>query len=223
MLITHHTERSACRRSERRAFEPYFRIVHNTSALRLWRYTDGNRMRQLHRLMSRDFSRLFLFAMVVAAALMRCTAQDHRCLDKIYPVGESRLGAKFQFDQGFDGDAGGAYSCDLQMRPSELRVALDRFRNAVLYHDSRSVIAVVGFPVKAHVHESLEANSKVKTLTIRNVSEWYSFQDRYFTPIHKALVDYSYLDNVTAAGGRSPGVMIGLGAFWFQSSLEAGR
>jgi hypothetical protein len=138
-------------------------------------------------------------------------------LDKLYPAGESRSGANFQFDQSFEDDASGAYSCDLQMRPFELRSALDKFRNGVLYRDSRSIAAVVNFPIQAHVSDSL-ANAKVKTITIRNVSEWYSFQDRYFTPIQKALVACSYLGNVTPmGGGRSPGVMIGLGAFWFQS------
>lgn len=129
----------------------------------------------------------------------------------------------FRFDQDFEGDAGGAYSCDLQMRPSELRSALNRFRNGVLYHDAESLAGVVDFPINAHIHESLEANSKVKTITIHNVSEWYSFQDAYFTPVQKALVACSYLDNVTATGGRSPGAMIGLGAFWFQSFVGSWR
>lgn len=69
----------------------------------------------------------------------------------------------------------------------------------------------------ARVSDSLKVNAKVKTITIRNVNEWYSFQDQYMTPIHKALIACAYLDNVTATGGRSPGVTIGLGAFWFQS------
>ncbi|MGH9605604.1 MAG: hypothetical protein ACRD3N_07880 [Terracidiphilus sp.] len=109
------------------------------------------------------------------------------------------------------------------MRPSELRIALDQFRNGVLYHDSKDIRLVVDFPIKAYVSSSLEVPARVRTITIRNVSEWYSFQDRYFSPIQTALVACSYLGNVTPTGGRSPGVMIGLGAFWFQSFVGSWR
>jgi hypothetical protein len=152
------------------------------------------------------------------AILIPCTvAQEHRCLNRIYPPGESRTGANFRFDESFSGDAGGAYSCDLQMRPSELRIALNQLRNGVLYHDSKSIAAVMAFPVHAHVSDSLEFGAKTKTVVIRNVPEWYAFQRKYFTPIQKALVACSYLGNVTPTGGSAPGVMIGLGAFWFHS------
>ena len=54
-------------------------------------------------------------------------------------------------------------------------------------------------------------------MTIRNASEWFAFQEKHFSKAHTALVACAYLGNVTPTGGRSPGVMIGLGPFWFQS------
>jgi hypothetical protein len=166
---------------------------------------------------------LFFGFLFIPGLSLCAAAQDHGCLDKIYPAEESRNGANFRFDEEFDREAGGTFSCDLQMRPSELRIALDRFRSGVLYHDSKSINLVVRFPINAHVSDSLESNAKTKSITIRNADEWYSFQDRYMTPIQKALVACAYLDNVTATGGRSPGVMIGLGAFWFQSFVGSWR
>jgi len=103
------------------------------------------------------------------------------------------------------------------MRPSELRKALDEFRNGVLYEDSPSIMTVVRFPIDAHVSSSLGPNAKTTTVKIRNASEWFAFQKKYFTNAHLAVVACSYLDNVTPMGGRTPGVMIGLGTFWFQS------
>jgi hypothetical protein len=103
------------------------------------------------------------------------------------------------------------------MRPSELRKALDRFRAGVLYHDAAAITAVVRFPIRAGVSDSLGTNAPLIRITIRNASEWFAFQEKYFSKTHTALVACSYLENVTPTGGRSPGVMIGLGSFWFQS------
>ena len=160
----------------------------------------------------------FLIAAVLSTAFIaRGVAQEHRCIDRIYPSKNTRTGPEFQFDQTFAGDAGGAYSCDLQMRPSQLRIALDEFRNGVLYHDPRSLASVILFPIRVHVFDSLAVDGKKRAIVIRNVSAWYSFQQEYFTPIQKALVACSYLGNVTPTNGQSPGVMVGLGGFWFQS------
>ncbi len=103
------------------------------------------------------------------------------------------------------------------MRPSELRRALDRFRAGVLYHDPAAIRAVVRFPIQAGVSDSTATNAAVTKVTIRNASEWFAFQEKHFSKAHTALVACAYLGNVTPTGRRSPGVMIGLGAFWFQS------
>jgi len=158
----------------------------------------------------------FLLHAVGCAAPMAWT-QDNRCLDSIYPAGTSRTSAAFQFDRTFEGDAGGGYSCGLRMRPSELRRALDTFRNGVLYRDPSSINAVVQFPINVHVSDGLEPVAKKKTIRIKSASEWFAFQEKNLTDAHLALVACSYLGNVTLEGGRSPGAMIGLGAFWFQS------
>jgi hypothetical protein len=142
---------------------------------------------------------------------------DKRCLDEIYPAGESRNAADFRLDRDFVGDANGAYSCLLRMRPSELRKALDRFRTGVLYHDEAAIAAVVRFPIQARVSDSTATNAALTRITIRNAPEWFTFQEKHFSSTHTALVACAYLGNATITGGRSPGVMIGLGAFWFQS------
>ena len=104
------------------------------------------------------------------------------------------------------------------MRPSELRKALDRFRYGVLYNDAASIKSVVSFPITVRVQYSLEFNAKKTTIKLQNVSEWIAFQNKYFSKTQTALVACSYLGNVTPdGGGMSPGVMIGLGNFWFQS------
>ena len=153
----------------------------------------------------------------VGCVVPMAQAQDHRCLDSIYPADSSRTSVAFQFDRTFEGDAGGGYSCGLGMRPSELRKALDVFRNGVLYHDPSSINAVVRFPINAYVSDKLGSVAKKKTIRIKSVSEWFAFQQKYLTDAHLALIACSYLGNVTLEGGRSPGAMIGLGAFWFQS------
>jgi hypothetical protein len=80
-----------------------------------------------------------------------------------------------------------------------------------------AINAVVRFPLQAGVTESRESNARPTRITIRDAAEWFAFQDKYFKNTHLALVACAYLGNVTSVGGRSPGVMIGLGAFWFQS------
>jgi hypothetical protein len=164
---------------------------------------------------------LFHFALGISITVLLtpvARSQDQRCLDKIYPAGAPRDASGFRFDASFEGDSGGGYSCWLQMRPSELRRALDEFRNGVLYQDASSIRAVVRFPIDARVSNSLEFNAKVATIRIRNAAEWIAFQNKYLTKTQTALVACSYLGNVTVeSGGRTPGVMIGLGTFWFQS------
>jgi len=103
------------------------------------------------------------------------------------------------------------------MRPSELRKALDRFRTGVLYHDPAAIKAALRFPVRAGVSDSTASNAPLTRVTIRDAAEWFAFQDKYFSKTHTALVACAYLGNVTPIGGRAPGVMIGFGAFWFQS------
>lgn len=142
---------------------------------------------------------------------------DKRCIDQIYPPGELRNTADFKFDQDFTGDENGAYSCSLGMRPSELRKALDRFRTGVLYHDPAAINAVVRFPIQVGVSNTLALSPPPTKITIRNATEWFAFQEKYFSKTHTALVACSYLGNVQSMGGRSPGVMIGLGTFWLQS------
>jgi hypothetical protein len=161
----------------------------------------------------RDFNRAVITVMTAVVA----HAEDKRCLGEIYPAGALRTTVDFRFDQTFSGDAKGSYSCFLGMRPSELRKALDRFRTGVLYRDAASIKAVVRFPLRAGVSESTATNAPMTRMTIRDVAEWFSFQDKYFSKTHAALVACAYLGNMTPTGGRSPGVMIGLGAFWFQS------
>jgi hypothetical protein len=166
------------------------------------------------------FRRIANWAIVAGIVAFTPTAAhsaDKRCLDEIYPAGTPRTTADFKFDQSFSGDADGSYSCFLGMRPSELRKALDRFRAAVLYRDSAAINAVVRFPLRAGVSGSTETNAPLTRITIRDAAEWLAFQDKYFSNTHTALVACAYLGNVTSTGGRSPGVMIGLGAFWFQS------
>lgn len=169
-------------------------------------------------MLTRPIFHLALVVFLPALLAPFASAQDHRCLDMIYPPGTPRNSASFLFDKSYDGDSGGGYSCRIQMRPSELRKALDEFRNGVLYQDASSIRAAVRFPINARVSNSLEFNAKTTIVRIRNAEEWFAFQNKYFTETQTALVACSYLGNVTVeGGGRTPGVMMGLGTFWFQS------
>ena len=164
--------------------------------------------------MNRMFQGTVLALAFVGSSLL---AQDGRCIAQIYRAGEPRNTSDFEFDRTFPGDAKGAYSCSLGMRPSAMRKALEQFRFGVLYNDATSIKSVIRFPVSAHVSKSLGVDAKTTTVTIHNVNEWFAFQEKYFSKAHTALVACAFLGNVTPMGGRSPGVMIGLGAFWFQS------
>jgi hypothetical protein len=163
------------------------------------------------------WSTIKLSALILALMPPVAHAADSPCLKSIYPPGQPRNSADYQFDQNFEGDKSGAYSCQLGMRPSELRKALEKFRYGVLYNDAASIQAVVRFPINVRVSESLEINAKITRIKIRNTSEWFAFQNKYFSKTQTALVACAHLGNVTPLGGHSPGVMIGLGEFWFQS------
>lgn len=154
---------------------------------------------------------------IVALTSAAAHSAEKRCLDEIYPAGTPRNTADFKFDQSFSGDAEGSYSCLLGLRPSELRKALDKFRAGVLYHDPAAINTVVRFPIQAGVSDSLGTAARSARITIRNASEWFAFQEKYFSKTQTALVACTYMGNVTSVGGRSQGVMIGFGAFWFQS------
>jgi hypothetical protein len=141
---------------------------------------------------------------------------EQPCLNLTYPKGASG-GPDYRFDKRFDLDKDGrSFSCGPQVRPSQVRRALERFRNGVLYHSAADINAVVRFPITVHVSQSLELNAKTEDLTIHNSEEWFALQKGRFSKLHLAMVACSYLGNVSAMGGRSPGVMIGDGMFWFQ-------
>ena len=149
------------------------------------------------------------------------SAQDHRCIDAIYDEDEPRNTPDFEFDRTFAGDADGSYSCRIVMRPSAMRTALEQFRFGVLYRDATSIKSVVHFPVTARVSKfDVGLENKVKIVRIRDVKEWFAFQDEYFSKIHLALVACAYMGNVTPVGGRAQGVMIGTGTFWFQAPAD---
>jgi hypothetical protein len=169
------------------------------------------------------WSTIRLCGLMLAFMVPFAYSADGPCLDKIYPAGEPRNKTEYEFDQGFDGDSTGAYSCQLQMRPSELRKALEKFRYGVLYNDAASISTVARFPINVRVGHSMKINPKTTKIRVRNASEWFAFQKKYFSKTQTALVACAYLGDVTLAGGRSPGVMIGLGEFWFQSFVGSWR
>ena len=116
------------------------------------------------------FRRIFKLAAVAGIVAFTSAAAypaDKRCLDEIYPAGTPRTTVDFKFDQSFSGDANGSYSCFLGMRPSELRKALDKFRAGVLYRDPAAINAVVRFPLRAGVRDSLATNGPLTAVTIR--------------------------------------------------------
>jgi hypothetical protein len=172
----------------------------------------------------RTASSWFVSGLIIAFMSPMAFAASGPCLDKIYPAGEPRNTADFKFDQSFDGDKDGAYSCGQEMRPSELRKALERFRYGVLYNDEASIKAVVRFPLTVNVTYSLKFDAKKTTIKVHNAQEWFAFQNKYFSKTQTALVACSYTENVTLEpGGMEPGVMIGLGNFWFQNFAGSWR
>jgi len=132
-------------------------------------------------------------------------AQNDRCIGAIYSAKEPRNTPDFEFDRTFVGDAKGVYSCLLGLRASAVRRALEEFRFGVLYHDAPSIKSVVHFPLSAHVSESVDLDAKTTTVEVRTVTEWFAFQEKYFSKAHLALVACAHLGNVTPVGGRSQG------------------
>jgi len=156
-------------------------------------------------------------AFVLFADPARAYAVDGPCFKYTYPKGHSDTVA-YRFDQKFDLDRDGrSFSCGPEVRPYEVRKALEAFRNGVLYNNESSLKTVIKYPLVVHVSQSLDLNAKTQDLTIHDPTEWLSFQKKYFSKLHVAMVACAYLGNVSAMTGRSPGVMIGDGTFWFKA------
>jgi hypothetical protein len=150
--------------------------------------------------------------------------QNGPCLDKLYPKGRPANDLEYRFDQKFDKDKnGGSFSCGLEVRPSEVRKALDIFRRGVLYQDAASINTVMRFPISVRVIYGLEINAKSESLTLHSADEWFKFQKQHFTNEHLAIAACAYLGNAGMAGGQHPGIEIGDGIFWFQNFVGETR
>ncbi|SRR6266481_3802575 len=168
--------------------------------------------------MNPSFVVALLFLAMPAFTQNKSAAVEGPCLKYTYTKGSSQT-PDYRFDKHFDLDKEGrSFSCGPQVRPSEVRRALERFRNGVLYHSVTDVNAVVRFPIVVHVFQSLEVNAKSEDITVHNSDEWFALQKEHFSKLHLAMIACAHLGNVSAMSGRSPGVMIGDGLFWFQAS-----
>ena len=170
----------------------------------------------------------WLYISTVACSLVVGSAvawgQNGSCLDRLYPKGHAANDPEYRFDQKFDKDKnGGSLSCGLQVRASDVRKALDVFRNGVLYQDVASINAVIRFPITARVIHGLKVNAKSDSFTLHNSDEWFAFQRQHFTNEHLAIVACGYLGNAGMAGGQHPGIEIGGGVFWFQNFVGETR
>lgn len=161
---------------------------------------------------------VLLLVSVASLAQSKVEGNEQPCLKLTYPKGASGS-PDDRFDKQFDLDKEGrSFSCGPQVRPSEVRRALERFRNGVLYRSTADISAALRFPIVVHVSDSLELNAKTEDITVHNPEEWFAVQKERFSKFHLAMVACSYLGNVSAMSGRSPGVMIGDGMFWFQAA-----
>ena len=150
--------------------------------------------------------------------------QNSSCLDRLYPKTRPANDLEYRFDQKFDKDKnGGSFSCGLEVRPSDVRKALDVFRNGVLYQDAASINALIRFPITVRVIHGLEVNAKSDSFTLHNSADWFAFQKQHFTNKHLAIVACGYLGNAGIAGGQHPGIEIGDGIFWFQNFVGETR
>lgn len=159
-----------------------------------------------------------VLAYLLAAGSIIALGQNVSCVDHLYPKGHPADDPEYRFNRKFDKSKnGGSFSCGLKVRPSEVRKALDFFRNGVLYQDAASINAVIRFPVTARVIHGLEVDAKADSFTLHNSDEWFAFQKQHFTNEHLAIAACGYLGNAGIAGGQHPGIEIGNGIFWFQN------
>lgn len=150
-------------------------------------------------------------------------AQQGGCFERIHPAATPH-DAAYSFDLKFDRTAQGrSFSCDLGMRPSAVRNALDRFRSGILYDDEKDLNNSVRFPLTANVYRSLEVDERPTVLVLKNAAELLAFKKSYVSPMMLRMIACSSLLNAEIVLSRSYGVMLLDGGVWLHKAAGSSR
>ena len=139
--------------------------------------------------------------------------------DGLYTDEDESPGSDHDFDARFENPlSGGRFSCDIYIRASEARRALDLFRSGVLYDDQRDIEASVAFPLPVRVRPGAPGSDAPSELfELENFEEWLAFKNQYFTELHIAMISCANVRNVVTRVGRAGyGFTIGPGTVWFK-------
>ena len=149
-------------------------------------------------------------------------AQSSDCLARLHR-GQPR-DADYYFDLRFDLIAtGGSFACDLDVRPSDARKAIDDFRYGVLYESELHLGRAIRFPVSVGIRKTLEVQEVGETVELRTPKEWIDFMKSRLDAAHLTLTACANLRNVTIVKARSYGFMLGAGTVWFNRSPNERR
>ena len=164
----------------------------------------------------------FIMACLVAFFVGRAGAQSSDCFAKIHR-GQPR-DADYVFDLRFDRVAsGGSFACDLDVRPSDARKAIDEFRYGVLYESELHLRRAIRFPVSVGIRKTLDVQEVGETVELRTVKEFIEFMKLRLDAAHLTLTACANLRNVTIVKARSYGFMLGAGTVWFHRSPNERR
>lgn len=166
------------------------------------------------RVWSRGFLRLWgrSLLLLVAAPI---GAQTVGCFERLHR--EQPKDAEYSFDLRFDmASAGGSFSCDLDVRASDARKAIEDLRYGVLYQSMPHLHRAIRFPLNISVFESLDVRAVARTVEVRDERALLEFIKTRFDGPTLTLIACANLRNVTIVKGRRDGFMIAAGTVWFQ-------
>jgi hypothetical protein len=159
---------------------------------------------------------LLTLAGPVTAAQERSAAEVDRCLAALPALPEATPATQ-AVDRRYDRTRHGAsLACDLQVRASAVRQALEQLRAAVLYGDEDALHAVLAFPVTVHYWATPGAVRPTSQETVTDVAGWWAVHRRAFGAHDLQVLGCASVTTLTVVTRPRPGLAVANGRVWLE-------